>query len=73
MTFDDDFLQLVLNGRVKRVTCKQAGVSWPPPERISAGSIVMRQVRRSQLSDDERAVMTHVRRGAEYVVEGMTR
>ena len=37
------------------------------------GSIVMRQVRRSQLSDDERAVMTHVRRGAEYVVEGMTR
>lgn len=69
MTYDDDFLQLVFDGGTKRATCRSLGIDWPPPERIEVGGIPMQRSRMSALTDDERAAMTHVCRGAEYLPE----
>lgn len=76
MTFDDDFIRLRLpNGRgTLHKTCKALGIDWPPPEFIAlaGGPIstpVYRQVRRSEITDEQRQGMTHVCRGAEYVYD----
>lgn len=72
MTFDDDHIQLQLSvGRVQ-ATCRELGLSWPPPERIAVlvgeplSAFAFRRIRYSQLTDDERQKLTHVCRGAEY-------
>lgn len=67
MTFDNDFLQLEFDGGTKRVTCKGAGVDWPPPERINVMGIPMRRKSFSQLTDEQRAGMDFLMRGARYV------
>lgn len=74
MTFDDDYIQLRTPNGPLRVTCKQVGCDWPPPELIGiAGgpfsTPVYRRIRYSQISDEQRAGMTRVCRGAEYVHE----
>ena len=73
MTFDDDFVQLTLGGGIRRFMCKDLGVSWPPPEFIAVESVAVmitfKRLRFSALTDEERAEMTNVCRGAEYVVD----
>jgi len=69
MTFDDDFVQI---GRV-RTPLKQLGLEWPPPAFIRIDNhgalpdLLVKRVRYSEITDEERSGMTHVRRGAEYV------
>ena len=72
MTFDDDFIQLRLSTGPLRVTCRQLGIDWPPPERIAitGGPFsvpVFRRVSCSDITDEQRQEATRVRRGAEYV------
>lgn len=72
MTFDDDYLQFRLSTGPLRMTCKSAGVDWPPPERIEVtggpfSTPRFKRIRYSDITDDQRAGMTHVCRGAEYV------
>lgn len=76
MTFDDDYIQIVLpNGEIVRQTCQKLGIAWPPPEFIQIdGPLSMaprfRRVRFSQISDEQRDGMDRVCRGAEYVYVG---
>lgn len=68
MTFDDDFVRI---GMVN-ATLKSLGLEWPPPPFIEVNNhgelpnLLLKRTRLSELTDDERAGMTHVARGAEY-------
>ncbi len=77
MTFDDDFIQVDVEGvGVVRVPCVPAGIDWPPPPNIVFNGLMYKLVRHSQITDEQRAEMTHVARGAEYVEDhafGQTR
>ena len=56
MTFDDDFIQLVVEGvGVVRFPCAPAGIAWPPPDLIMFNDVMYRQVRRSAITDEQRA------------------
>lgn len=68
MTFDDDFIQIAFDGGVRRFTCKSLGIEWPPPEVATFYGIPLQRRRYSQISDEDRENMTHVVRGAEYIV-----
>lgn len=72
-TFDDDFVRLNLATGLVNVPLKKLGLEWPPPDRIVdlLGSPLdpMVRVRMSVITDEQRASMTHVARGAEYVYE----
>jgi len=77
MTYEDDYCQFDFGELgIKRITCKDVGVDWPPPTCISVqimdGKKLMRTIdfeciNHSQITDEQRAGMTHVCRGAEYV------
>ena len=67
MTFDDDFLVLHTESGVRRPTCRSIGIEWPPPETLDFLGFKWKQIRRSQITDEERSGMTHVMRGAEYM------
>lgn len=77
MTFDDDFIQLLVEGvGVVRFPCAPAGIDWPPPPNIVFNDRMYKLVRHSAITDEQRAEMTHVARGAEYVEDrafGQTR
>lgn len=66
MTYDDDLAILTFEHGTLRPSVKSLGLSWPPPEKIEAFGIPMERVRMSQLTDEQRADMTHVLRAAEY-------
>lgn len=67
MTLDMDHLMLrMTNGRDRRVFCKEIGIQWPPPERITIGDIEFSRIRMSELSDELMLKMPNVCRGAEY-------
>lgn len=72
MTFDDDFVRLCTRHGNINTPLKDLGIEWPPPEvlRLQFGgefqSIDYRRVRMSNITDEQRAEMTHVARGAEY-------
>ena len=68
MTFDDDFVRLVFDGGAKTFRCAALGLDWPPPETINVAGFRMRRERFSALTDEQRSGMTHVCRGAEYVI-----
>ena len=67
MTFDDDFLQLEFDGGTKRITCRSAGIEWPPPERINVMGFEMVRESYSQITDEDRQQMTMITRGARFV------
>lgn len=69
MTFDDDFIQIETEAGPRRLWCKKIGLDWPPPSFITVGGFRWRLVRHSEISDEDRATMTHVCRGAEYHME----
>lgn len=68
MTFDDDF---VIVGGV-RATLKSLGLEWPPPPFMQinmhgeAPELFVKRLRCSEITDEQRAGMTHVCRGALY-------
>lgn len=70
MTFDDDF---VLVGAI-RATLKSLGLEWPPPpfmrinNHVDLPDFFVKRLRMSEITDEQRATMTHVCRGAEYEV-----
>jgi hypothetical protein len=66
MTFDDDFVRLQLIAGTRDTFCKTLGMDWPPPERIRVNGEDLVLVSYSLITDDERAGMTHVARGALY-------
>ncbi len=83
--FADDFVELHLSIGTPRIMLP-SDIDWPPPEFIMFDDNVlreatkddprdeiMRRVRHSQITDEQRAKMSHVCRGAEYqyVVEIM--
>jgi len=69
MTFDDDYIRLRFDWGHRDLRCKAAGLDWPPPETIEVLTFRFRRERMSTLTDEQRADMKHVCRGAEYVVE----
>lgn len=68
MTFDDDFVKI---GMV-RTPLKNLGLEWPPPPFMRIDNhgelpnLFIKRVNYSQITDEQRARMTHVARGAEY-------
>lgn len=72
MTFDDDFLRLLVEDSVNTVMCIAAGVDWPPPPEmivdVNGEHFLMKRSRMSAITDEQRQGMTHVCRGAEYVM-----
>ena len=68
MTFDDDFVRI---GMVN-ATLKSLGLEWPPPPFIEINNhgelsnLLVKRVRMSEITDEQRAKMTRVSRGAEY-------
>ncbi len=73
MTFDDDFCQFEHDGRMWRTKLRDLGFEWPPPPTIEDETESLPGVRLwvresiSQITDDDRAGMSHVARGALYV------
>ena len=66
MTFDDDFVLVNFTGGKKRLRCTDLSIDWPPPEILDIGGFKFTRERYSQITDEERATMSHVCRGAEY-------
>lgn len=66
MTYDDDHLHLVTPDGVRRFPCKANGIDWPPPEEFRFGSVLYARKSYSSITDEQRADMTHVCRGALY-------
>lgn len=68
VTFDDDFIRI---GMITP-TLKSLGLTWPPPQFIKINNHgelpnrLFKRVRCSDITDEQRAQMTHVARGAEY-------
>lgn len=68
VTFDDDFIRI---GMIAP-TLKSLGLTWPPPPFIEINNHgelpnrLFKRVRYSHITDEQRAKMTHVARGAEY-------
>lgn len=69
MTYPDDFLILQFEHGAVRQPCRALGLEWPPPETIEVFGIQMRRERFSSITDEQREQMTHVCRGAEYLVK----
>lgn len=67
MTYDDDHIQLETFSGRRRVTCKAAGIAWPPPETVEIGGSSWNRESYSQITDEQRAELTFVARGALYV------
>jgi len=66
MIFDDDFVRLYFDGGAKTTTCRSIGVDWPPPEELNIMGFIMVRRNYSGITDEQRAAMTCVCRGAEY-------
>lgn len=66
MTFEDDFIQVLFEGGMRRFKCVDLGVEWPPPEEVNVMGFMFKRTRYSQITDEQREGMTFVARGAEY-------
>ena len=68
MTYDDDFIRIGLV--VTRLV--DLGIEWPPPPFIQVNNhgerpnLFFRQVSMSEITDEQRAQMSNVARGAQY-------
>lgn len=69
MTFEDDFIRLRTDVGPRNFLLSTFGLDWPPPEKISIGGFPFVRVGISAITDEQRAQMTHVCRGAEYTPE----
>jgi hypothetical protein len=69
MTFDDDFLQLNFgDGVVRRAQCLPNRIDWPPPPVLDLFGFKFQRESFSQITDEQRAGMSHVCRGASYKI-----
>lgn len=68
--FDDDMARLEFAGGTRDVPLKALGLTWPPPEVIDIAGFKLKRVSMSRITDEERAGMTRLFRGAIYRVEG---
>lgn len=66
MTFEDDFIRIV--DGLPYVPLAAVGLTWPPPEVIELGGIMYERLQFSDITDEQRADMTHVCRGALYTL-----
>lgn len=66
MTFEDDFVRLNTEAGTKDLNCLKNNIEWPPPEVLDVLGFRYVRVGYSQITDAQRAEMTHVCRGAEY-------
>jgi hypothetical protein len=71
MTFDDDFIRLPMMVGDVNIPAVRLGVEWPPPDELIINGLIYRQIRCSEITDEQRAGMTHVARGAEYEYVGL--
>lgn len=71
MTFEDDYIQVISRKGPIRIACSEIGLDWPPPEILEIEGLRFRQVRRSSITDDQRQGLTHVCRGAEYLLDDL--
>lgn len=67
MTFDDDFIQLQTESGPRRIWLKTINAKWPPQPVIDLCGFRFKRTRMSEITDEERAGMSHVCRGAEYI------
>lgn len=74
MNWADDFLIFQLPAGQKRVLLKELGLQWPPPRTLRLRGfepphtdVDFRLLTMSSITDAERANMTHICRGAQYV------
>lgn len=73
MTFDDDVMIFQLSTGPLRLTCREAGIAWPPPGhlRITGAAplpdVEFTLLQRSTMSDAERAKTNTICRAAVYV------
>lgn len=69
-TYDDDYVQLQARRPdlppVQVITLPQLGLHWPPPDKLFWDGTVWERKSYSQITDSERAGMTHVARGSLY-------
>lgn len=72
MVFDDDFMRLFTPEGERNFLCEQNGASWPPPKFVYFDGEYYRLVSYSAITDEQRAAMTHVCRGALYECLGNT-
>jgi hypothetical protein len=70
MTFDDDTIFIQFPGGQRReAKCLRNGIDWPPPEHFVFNGFLLKRISMSALTDEDRAGMTHVLRGALYEIE----
>ena len=66
-TFDDDYIQLELQGQEPlRFFLKDHAMTWPPEPEINVNFVTYVRVSHSEITDEQRAGLTHVARGALY-------
>lgn len=75
MTFEDDFLLFQLPAGPRRLLCVDMGIAWPPPLTIRLRGfeppyrdIDFRLLTMSTMTDQERANLSTICRGAQYVL-----
>ena len=66
MTLDRDFCMFLFEGGSRPFLCNQLGVEWPPPEELELFGFKFKQIRRSQLTDEQAKDCDFIARGAEY-------
>lgn len=66
MTFDDDFVRVHTEAGVRNWRLKGLGLEWPPPAVIDIFGFKYERDGISEITDQDRAAMTFVCRGAEY-------
>ena len=76
MTFFDDTLIFHVSQGVIRLTCKELGISWPPPMKLKITGaaplpdIEFTMIGRSMMEDSARAKTNLIYRTATYVPRG---
>lgn len=48
------------------ISCKEAGIEWPPPEVLELKGHKFKRTRMSEITDEQIQEMGYVSRGAEY-------
>lgn len=66
MTFDDDFARVHFDNGSRDLVLKSLGVDWPPPEVLDIYGFKYRRSSMSDITDEARAKLDFVCRGAEY-------
>jgi hypothetical protein len=66
MTFDNDMIKIETLSGPRYYKVKDVGLEWPPPEKIDFLGFPFQRVSISLLTDEQRANLSFVLRGAHY-------